>query len=196
VVSLFCPNRPPIERITIRSETSWAPGYVRYKDDDSRRIGLTRSQMLDDLCVLYGGIEAERLLLDDVSTGAAGSDLERATRLAHFLVELGGMGGIEIGLRQFSALDTGQRFRGLSEEQLAALDREVNQVIQEARQRAAAILRENQALLVAMRELLLEKKTLDAQALTQMTNKPGSSPRAAARGLEPAALGGDTPCPK
>jgi cell division protease FtsH len=177
VVSLFCPNRPPIERITIRSETSWAPGYVRYKDDDSRRIGLTRNQILDDLCVLYGGIEAERLLLDDVSTGAAGSDLERATRLAHFLIELGGMGGVELGLRQFSALDSGQRFRGLSEEQLAALDREVNQVIQEARQRAASILRENKALLETMRDLLLEKKTLDAKHLAELNGDPASRER-------------------
>jgi cell division protease FtsH len=174
VVSLFCTNRPPIERITIRSETSWAPAYVRYQEDSSRRIGLTRNQILDDLSVLYGGIEAERLLLDDVSTGAAGSDLERATRLAHFLVELGGMGGADIGLRQFSALDSGQRLRGLSEEQLAVLDREINQVILEARQRAAQILRENRTLLESMRELLLEKKTLDAQSLAQMRTANGA----------------------
>lgn len=177
VVSLFCPHRPPIERITIRSETSWAPGYVRYQDDNSRRIGLTRNQILDDLCVLYGGIEAERLLLSDVSTGAAGSDLDRATRLAHFLVELGGMGSADTGLRQFSKLDSGDRFRGLSEEQLTALDREINLVIQQARQRAAGILMENKALLETLRTLLLEKKTLDAQALKQL-HAPTSSPPA------------------
>lgn len=187
VVSLFCPNRPPIERITIRSETSWAPGYVRYQDDNSRRIGLTRNQILDDLCVLYGGIEAERLLLDDVSTGAAGSDLDRATRLAHFLVELGGMGSTDTGLRQFSKLDSGDRFRGLSEEQLTALDREINLVIQQARQRAAGILMENKSLLETLRELLLEKKTLDAQALTQLHASPGAAvPRP----------DGDQTCPK
>ena len=67
VVSLYCPMHPPIERITIKSETTWAPAYVRYSQDDSRRLGLTRNQLMEDLCVLLGGIEAERLLLEDVT---------------------------------------------------------------------------------------------------------------------------------
>src|SRR5262249_27598683 len=140
----------------------------------SRRIGLTRNQMLDDLCVLYGGIEAERLLLDDVSTGAAGSDLERATRIAHFLVELSGMGGVETGLRQFRSLEGGQRFAGLSQEQLGVLDRQVNDVIEEARVRAANILKENRAILETLRDLLLEKKTIEAKALGELLGPKGA----------------------
>ncbi|HZT79552.1 MAG TPA: hypothetical protein VFA26_05005, partial [Gemmataceae bacterium] len=171
VCSLFCPNHRPIERITIRSETSWAPAYVRFKDDPSRRIGLTRNQILDDLCVLYGGIEAEQLLLNDVSTGAAGSDLLRATEVAHFLVEVYGMGGAETGLRQFRNLQTGERHAGLSPEQLAVLDRQVNEVIQSARQRAADILRENRPLLETLRDLLIEKKTIDARTLTELVGE-------------------------
>src|SRR5262249_53990898 len=123
VCSLHCTHHRPIERITIRSETSWAPAYVQYKGDPTRRIGLTRNQILDDLCVLYGGIEAEQLLLDDVSTGAAGSDLQRATQVAHYLVEVSGMGGAPTGLRQFRDLETGERLKDLSPEQLAVLDR-------------------------------------------------------------------------
>jgi cell division protease FtsH len=165
VCSLHCAHHRPIERITIRSETSWAPAYVQYRDDPTRRIGLTRNQILDDLCVLYGGIEAEQLLLDDVSTGAAGSDLLRATQIAHFLVEIYGMGGMETGLRQYRSLETGDRLSELSPEQLTVLDRQVNEVIKEARQRAAHILKENRASLEAMRDLLLEKKTIDAKAL-------------------------------
>jgi cell division protease FtsH len=168
VVSLNCPLHPPIERITIKSETTWAPAYVRYSEDDSRRLGLTRNQMMEDLCVLLGGIEAERLLLEDVSTGAAGSDLERATRLAHHLVEVCGMGGPELGLRQFRNLETGERLKDLSPEQLGLLDRRVSETIGEAQQRAAAILRENRALLEALRDLLVEKKTIDAKTLGAM----------------------------
>ncbi len=169
VVSLHCPTHPPIERITIKSETSWAPAYVRYENDDSRRLGLTRNQMTEDLCVLLGGIEAERLLMDDVSTGAAGSDLERATKLAHYVVEVCGMGGEGTGLRQFRDLETGKRLADLSEEQLAALDRRVSDVIGEAQQRTAAILKENRAVLEALRDLLIEKKTVDSKTLGGMT---------------------------
>jgi len=171
VVSLFSEHSRPIERITIRSETSWAPAYVRYKDDDSRRIGLTRGQMMTDLCMLYGGMESERLLLEDVSTGAAGSDLREATRLAHLIVEVCGMGGPETGPRQFIALETGERRKGLSEAQLSILDREVNKVIEDARGRAARILEENRAVLLSLRDLLLEKKTLDARTLGELLGK-------------------------
>ncbi len=168
IVSLHCPLHPPIERITIKSETTWAPAYVRYSEDNTRRLGLTRNQMMEDLCVLLGGIEAERLLLKDVSTGAAGSDLERATRLAHSLVEVCGMGGPELGLRQFRSLQSGERFKDLSPEQLALLDRRVSETLAEAQARAAAILRENRALLEALRDLLVEKKTVDATTLGAM----------------------------
>jgi ATP-dependent Zn protease len=173
ICALFCPHHPLIERITIRSETSWAPAYVRFKEDDSRRIGLTYNQMWDDLCVLYGGIEAERLLMEDVSTGAAGSDLERATRLAHFMVEVCGMGNNEvINLRQFRSLENGERLNNMSEEQLAALDRQVNDLICRARQRTATILRENRKLLETLRDMLIEKKTIEASTLKNMV--PGS----------------------
>jgi cell division protease FtsH len=165
LVALNCPLHPPIERITIRSETSWAPAYVRYRQDDTRRLGLTCNQMMEDLCVLLGGIEAERLLLEDVSTGAAGSDLERATLLAHWMVEVYGMGGPATGLRQYRNLQTHERFRDLSQEQLTLLDRRVNEILTEAQQRTTAILQAHRPLLETLRDLLIDKKTLDARTL-------------------------------
>ena len=170
ICSLFCPLTPPIERITIKSETSWAPAYVRYAQDETRRLGLTRNQMLDDLCVLFGGIEAERLLLDDISTGAAGSDLQRATQIAYFLVEIAGMGSDSTGLRQFRSLEHGERERHLSEAQLAELDQQVNAVIAHARERAATILRDNKDILMTLRDLLLEKKVIDAKTFGDVTS--------------------------
>jgi cell division protease FtsH len=176
ICALFCPLHPPIERITIRAETSWAPAYVRFKQDDSRRLGLTYRQMMDDLCVLYGGIEAERLLLEDVSTGAAGSDLERGTRLAHFMVEVCGMGGGEsVNLRQFASLQDHKRLPGLSEVQLNRLDQQVDRLIIEARERAAGILKENRGLLEALREMLIDKKTIEAATLKTMAGMPAAA---------------------
>jgi cell division protease FtsH len=168
ICSLFSDHSRPIERITIKSETSWAAAYVRYKNDDSRRLGLTLRQMMSDLTTLYGGIEAERLLLDDVSTGAAGSDLVRATQLAHFIVEMCGMGGEELSLRQFRNWETGERYANLSPEQLAAVDRQVNAIIAKGREQAANILRENRVVLETLRDLLIEKKTIEASTLKSL----------------------------
>jgi cell division protease FtsH len=183
VVALFTDFSRTIERITIKSDISWAAGYVRYKDDDSRRLGLTYKQMFADLCTLLGGIEAERLLLEDVSTGAAGSDLVNATRLAEYMVEYCGMGGDELGLRQFRDTQTGERLRGLSADQLGHLDRHVNRLMSEARAQAAKVLSDNKEVLVLLRDMLLEKKTIEAKSLRDLVpgapslNRPEEEPR-------------------
>jgi cell division protease FtsH len=167
VTSLFSEHGRPIERITIKSEMPWAPAYVLHRQDDSRRLGLTYNQMVTDLVVLYGGIEAERLLLEDISTGAAGSDLVRATQLAHFIVELCGMGGDTLGLRQYRDPEKGGRLPELSEQQKQALDEQVNALIRQAQAEASRILKDNQGVLEALRDLLLDKKTIDAKTLRE-----------------------------
>src|SRR5262249_27314917 len=127
-----------------------------------------------DLTVLYGGIEAERLLLDDISTGAAGSDLVHATQLAHFIIEMGGMGTGDTGLRQFRDMKSGQRLANLSHEQLNLIDRQVTTLITEAQQRAAQLLRDNRASLEVLRDLLIEKKTIDAMTIREaFAGSPG-----------------------
>src|SRR4051794_35606018 len=168
VCSLFSEHSRPIERITIRSENSWAAAYVQYREDLSRRLGLTYRQMMTDLTVLYGGIEAERLLLDDVSTGAAGSDLVHATRLAHYIVEMCGMGGEELGLRQFLNPKTGERLPNLSPEQLGLIDKQVSALITEARTRAATILRSNKPVLELLRDELIKHKTIESGTIKTM----------------------------
>jgi len=170
ICSIHCPNSPPVERITIKSEMSWAPAYVLHKDDQSRRLGTTRNQMLDDLCVLLGGIEAERLLIEDVSTGAGGSDLRRATSLAHAYVEIFGMED-DIGLRQYRSLDDGTRLSGLSERQLEMLDEKVTNLIRGAQVRARKILEDNKPSLILLRDQVIEKKTIEAKNLSDILAK-------------------------
>jgi len=122
-----------------------------------------------------GGIEAERLLLDDVSTGAAGSDLVHATRLAEYMVEFCGMGpGKKVDLRQYRDPEKGQRLPNLSQEQLAEIDGKVNGLLTEARDTCAKVLRDNRAILEVLRDLLIEKKTIDAQTLkVSLAQTPG-----------------------
>ena len=194
ICSLFSEYARPIERITIKSENSWAAAYVQYKNDTSRRLGLTYRQMITDLTVLYGGIEAERLLMDDISTGAAGSDLVRATQLAHFIVEMCGMGGAEDHcLRQYRHPETGNRLDNLSQAELGAIDEKVNHVIAEARQRAAKILRENKEVLVLLRDLLVEKKSIDSKTIKEMF---GTAPAIVARANEEKADGKEARDPR
>jgi cell division protease FtsH len=118
-----------------------------------------------------GGREAEALLLDDLSIGSS-EDLRRATIVARALVEELGMGGDTTGVMRFNMDEKSQRHPHLSEVQRAALDQRVREVIEECRQKAATILREQQTVLENLRDLLLVKKTVDAKALSEMAATP------------------------
>ncbi len=166
VVALFCPHLPPIERITIQADGGGSLGRVRYQDPAHRYV-VTRGQLVDMICMMMGGREAEQLLLDDLSIGSA-EDLRRATALARDLVEEFGMGGDGVGVCRFRDDPGAAGRRALSPAQLEALDRSVCALLEDARQRAAGILRENQPLLVTLRDLLLERKVVDARALAGM----------------------------
>jgi cell division protease FtsH len=170
ICSLFCKHTPPIERITIESDNPWAFGYVRHQDPAHRYIR-TRNEYLDAICVALGAREAEALLLDDLSMGAVG-DLETATAIARELVEVHGLGGPEVGVARFvSDKDERQRRADLSESQKDALDRAVRAILEEGRQRAADILRQNRPLLETLRDLLVENKTIDAKTLAQFAGE-------------------------
>ncbi len=169
VCAMFCPHSPPIDRISIRGDMAGALGFVRYQDP-SRKYVVTRGELMDDLCVLMGGREAEQLLLEDLSIGSAG-DLERATEIARALVEEFGMGGEAVGLgRNITIASRREAHRQYSPAQLEAIDRQVRQLLEEARSRAAKILGEQRALVETLRDMLLEHQVIDAKTLSSVHN--------------------------
>jgi cell division protease FtsH len=168
IVSLHCPHHPPPLRITIESDMSWAVGYVRFQHSGSELNTDTRNELLDHLCVSLGGIEAERRLLSDVSSGAANGDLVSASLLAHTLIECYGMGEGETGLRQYSSPRDLKRYTDISEDHKRLIDQEVSRLIQAAQVRAAKIIEENLDALVLLRDEVLKKGTLEVKALKSM----------------------------
>jgi cell division protease FtsH len=172
VVALFCEHAPPIERITIASEMTWAFGYVRYADPAHKYIQ-TVNVYKDLICVALGAREAERLLLDDLSLGASG-DLASATGIARELVEVHGLAGGELGQVQYLDVNNGKRREDLAPATLAALDVRVAEIVETQRTRAEAIIRDNRALVETLRDLLLEKKTLDSKAIAGLLPKETS----------------------
>ena len=171
VVSLFCPHHPAPERVTIQSEMPWAPFYTGDKKDDTRKVGYTRNELYDRLCVLYGGIEAERLLIGDVSTGASAfgnpqGDLFRATQLAMMIVETCGMSGLAASLRVYRD-EKGDR-EVVSGSTAEAIDRQVNTIIVEAQARAVKILTDYRVELESVREELMRVKTIESTRVNEI----------------------------
>ena len=115
-----------------------------------------------------GGREGELLLLNDLSIGSS-DDLDRATQIARAMVEDYGLGGDDVGVRSYSDID-GERLSQLSSSQRDALDRRVGELVEEARQRAATILKENQKIVELLRDELLQHKVIESSALKSLVD--------------------------
>jgi cell division protease FtsH len=164
VCALHCKHAPPIDRISIRGDIGGALGYVKHGDHAHRYV-VTYAQLRDQICTLFGGREAESLVLDDLSIGA-GSDLEHATSIARALVEQYGEGS-EMGIGRWVK---DKKFE-LSEHARAKLDQAIGRILDTERARARHILENHRAQLVALRDLLLERKVLDRAAFGHLTEK-------------------------
>jgi len=152
-------------------DLSGALGFVRYQDRSNRYV-VTRGELLDDLAILMGGREAERLLLKDVSIGAGG-DLYRATSIARAMIEEFGFGDDAVGMAQIVDWSRGEpdRREGLAPSQLEAVDQAIRELLNEAKDRAATILKENRKVLELLRDELVARKVIDSKTLTSITQQ-------------------------
>ncbi len=134
------------------------------------RYYMTRSELLDRVSTLLGGRVAEKLVLNDISTGAQ-NDLERATQIVRQMIMEYGMsdslGPITLGRKQdqvFLGRDLG-RDRDYSEEIAKAIDQEIRKTIDDCYQRAQDILEEDRSELEKIAQALLEKETLNSEEI-------------------------------
>ena len=167
VTALSCPHAPPIERISIRGDLGGALGYVEHADHAERYV-VTVAQLRDTICTLFGGREAEALLLDEMSIGAA-SDLHHATAIARALVERYGEAGAEVGIGRW----VHDHDAPLSEASRARIDGEVRALLEVERRRAKTLIATQRQVLVALRDLLLERKILDRASFAHLV--PGGA---------------------
>jgi len=71
-------------------------------------------------------------------------------------------------------MQTGRRRQDLAAETLAAIDSRIAEILEEQRVRAETIVREQRALIELLRDMLIEKKTIDSKTLGQLIPKtPG-----------------------
>ncbi len=169
VCALLCPHAEAIKRIALNDDLMGGASYVRHQDPTNGEVW-TRKQMMARICVAFGGREAEQLFFDDLSWGC-GQDLNQATQIARHMVELYGMGGDAVGTASFVAMDPEGKWtrRHLSPAALDATDRRIREILEEGRKQAATILRENRALVESLRDMLIEKRVIEAKTLQTMT---------------------------
>lgn len=169
IVALHTEHSPAIDRISIRGDLTGALGFVRYADPAHKYV-VTHDQLVDSITTLFGGREAEQELLDQLTIGSA-HDLERATVLAKALIETFGMRlDSRAGLHtegELEVRDFGSGHEQLSERTLESLDASIRTLLDRERSRARQIIRDHRDELVALRDILLDKKVIDAKTLSE-----------------------------
>ncbi len=171
VVIAQLPTHDPVHQISIIPRGEAGGMTVSLPQED--RSYQSRRSMEEQIVSLLGGRVAEKLMLDDISTGAS-NDLQRATALARRMVTVYGMSE-KLGAL---SLDNGQdevflgrsmgHSRGYSEQTAAVVDGEVKSIVDAAFVRCEAILAEKRAALTAVAEYLLAHETMSAAEFTRV----------------------------
>lgn len=173
VVSRFLPTQDPVHQISIVPR-GMAGGYTMYRPTEDKSF-MSRTEMIENIISLLGGRVSEKLVLDDISTGAS-NDIERATKIARNMVTKYGMservGTITLGQNQeevFLGRDFAQS-KEYSEETAAIIDEEVKSIIDFAYKKAAEILNTNMEKLHVVAGILLEKEKIDGEEFDAIFN--------------------------
>ncbi len=173
VVSRFLPTQDPVHQISIVPR-GMAGGYTMYRPTEDKSF-MSRTEMVENIVSLLGGRVAEKLILDDISTGAS-NDIERATKIARAMVTKYGMsdrvGTITLGQNQeevFLGRDFAQS-KEYSEETAGIIDEEVKSIIDFAYQKAEDILKEHIDKLHSVAGVLLEKEKIDGDEFDAIFN--------------------------
>ena len=173
ITNYYCETADPVHEISI-TPRGMAGGYTMSLPETDRSYG-TKGQMTEQLITLLGGRVAEKLVLDDISTGAS-NDLERATATARAMVTRYGfsdrLGPVVYGSdpsETFLGRDLGHG-RGYSETVAAEIDEEIRMLLDKAFESANNILCDHMQQLHTVAGALLEREKLSGdQFRTLMT---------------------------
>jgi len=179
VVAHFLEHHDPPHKVTIVMR-GMAGGYTRFLPEEEVHYR-TKSMFRDQLCAALGGHAAEELVFGEASTGPS-NDLEQVTRIARAMVTRWGMSE-RLGPRTFGRSEEliflGREIsetRNYSEKIAEMIDDEVRALIEEAQERARAILREHRKLLDKLANALLEVETLEGEQLQRLLNSDPDEP--------------------
>lgn len=166
VVSRYLPTQDKVHQISIVPR-GMAGGYTMYRPTEDKSFR-SKTEMEESIVSLLGGRVAEKLILDDISTGAS-NDIERATAISRAMVTKYGMSE-KLGTITFGA-DQEEVFLGrdlahakeYSEETASIIDEEVKKIVDAGYEKAINILSEHVDKLHAVAKVLLEKEKIDGE---------------------------------
>jgi cell division protease FtsH len=175
LTALALPGADAVHKVSIIPHGIGALGYTLQRPSEDRLL-VTRSELMNRIEVLLGGRAAEKLVFDELSTGAA-DDIAKATDIARSMVMRYGMdeglGYVTYAENQPRFLDVveGAPYRGCeaSPETAQQIDTAVRRIVHTAFDSAIALLRQNRSVLDRCAHALLEKETLEEAEISDLT---------------------------
>ena len=166
IVSQFLPTQTAVKEVSIIPR-GMAGGYTMYKSDEDKYY-ISKTEMEEKLVALLGGRAAEKIALNDISTGAS-NDLEVATQIARDMIIVYGMND-RIGPISLKN-DNGEYDLQMYGEHMGdAIGEEVKKLIDNAYITAQNILKENMDKLHQIAEVLIEKEKVNEEEFKKFFN--------------------------
>jgi cell division protease FtsH len=171
LVARLLPSTDPVHKVTILPRGR-ALGVTQQLPEDDR-YHYPRAYLVNRLCVALGGRVAEKVVFNDISSGAQ-SDLKHVTELAEKMVCQWGMSE-KIGAMTFPRGEE-HPFLGMklaeektfSEEMAWLIDQEIAALIRGAEGKAMELVSANRPKLDALAVALLEEETLDGKRVDEI----------------------------
>ncbi len=164
ITTYFCKSQDKVHQVSIIPR-GMAGGFTMHVPEKDRSF-VSKTYMEEEIIVLLGGRVAEKLILDDISTGAS-NDIERATSIARNMVTRYGfsekLGPILYGHENqevFLGRDYSQG-RNYSENVAAEIDGEIRELIETGYEKAKEILTEHGDLLERCAQFLMKHEKID-----------------------------------
>jgi cell division protease FtsH len=171
LVASALPGTDPIHKVSIIPR-GMAMGVTQQLPEEDRHF-YPKKYLMNRLSVLLGGRIAEKIVFDDVSTGAQ-NDLKEASALAEKMVAQWGMsdkvGPLSLGRGEehpFLGRELSQPKR-YSEDMAWLMDQEIRRLIVEAETKAEEILRVKRKVLDNLAEALIKDEVLDKEDIDRV----------------------------
>lgn len=170
VVARSLPKSDPVHQITIIPRGR-AGGFTMTLPKEDRSYG-SKQQMREQIVHLLGGRVAEKLTLEDISTGAS-NDIQRATDIARDMVTKYGFSE-KLGPVNYSSGEEvflGKDFstkQNYSEEVASEIDEEIRNIIEDCFRDCEQILSSNLDKLKVVADALLRLETLNGEQFERL----------------------------
>lgn len=152
----YLEHASPLVKVTIVPRGIGTLGYAQYLPKEEYIT--STEQLLDRICMTFGGRAAESIVFGRISTGAQ-NDLDQITKMAYSMVAIYGMNE-NVGNVSFHGLQKDQFNKPYSENTSAMIDDEVRKMVTEQFERAKQLLTEKRTELETLANALLEREVI------------------------------------